>query len=41
MTPDEQRGFLARRKARSVALGLVLAGLAVLFYLITIVRMEL
>jgi hypothetical protein len=36
MTNEEQR----RRRAKSVALALVLAGLAGLFYLITIVKMS-
>ena len=39
MTPDEQAEFLRRRKARNIALGLVLGGFVLLFYLITIVRM--
>jgi hypothetical protein len=36
MTGEEQR----RRRAKSIALALVLAGLAALFYLITIVKMS-
>jgi hypothetical protein len=36
MTDEEQR----RRRAKSIALALVLAGLAALFYLITIVKMS-
>ena len=39
MTPDEEAEFTRRRKSRNVALGLVLAFFAVLFYAITIVRM--
>ena len=39
MTPEEQEEFVRRRKARNVALALVLGGFVVLFYLITIVRM--
>ena len=38
MKPDEQ--FLAKRRARNIALGLLLAGLVALFYAITIVRMD-
>ena len=37
MKPDAL--FLARRRSRNIALGLVLGGLAVLFFAITIVRM--
>lgn len=40
MTPEEQATFIARRKGRNVALGLLLAGLAVLFFGITVVRMK-
>jgi hypothetical protein len=36
MSTEEQR----RRRAKSIALALVLAGLAALFYLITIVKMS-
>ena len=36
MTSEEQR----RRRAKSIAIALLLAGLAVLFYLITIVKMS-
>ncbi len=38
MTPEEEEEFIRRRKGRNVALGLALAGMVVLFYLITIVR---
>ena len=31
--------FLARRRRRNVALGLVLAGLVILFYVLTFVKM--
>ncbi len=37
MRPDDK--FLARRRARNIALGLLLAGLVALFYAITIARM--
>jgi hypothetical protein len=36
MTSEEQR----RRRAKSIAIAALLAGLAVLFYLITIVKMS-
>ncbi len=39
MTPEEQDALTKARKSRNIALGLVLAGFAVLFYAITIVRM--
>jgi len=40
VTPEEERLFIARRQGRNVALGLLLAGLAVLFFAITVVRMK-
>ena len=39
MTPDEEKEFIRRRKARNVVIGLVLFGFVALFYAITIVRM--
>ena len=39
MTPEEEKEFLRRRKARNIVLGLVLLGFVALFYAITIVRM--
>jgi len=39
MTPEETRAFTARRAARSRAIGIVLAVLVILFFLLTIVRM--
>lgn len=39
MNPEEQRALEKARKSRNIALGLILAGFAVLFYAITIVRM--
>lgn len=39
MTPDEEAEIRRRQKSRSLVLGLLLGGLAVLFYAITIVRM--
>ena len=40
MTPEEEAEFLRRRKARNIALGLILLGFVVLFYMITIVRIS-
>ena len=39
MTPAETRVFMAKRRSRSIALGLLLGALALLFFGITIVRM--
>lgn len=39
MTPEEQKEFTRRRKARNIVLGVVLLGFVVLFYAITIARM--
>ena len=39
MTPEEEKEFIRRRKQRNIALGLILGGFVVLFYMITIVRM--
>jgi hypothetical protein len=38
-TPAERAAFEARRRARNIALGIVLAALVILFYGITVVRM--
>ncbi|MDE1467853.1 hypothetical protein [Aurantiacibacter sp. D1-12] len=38
MTPEEEQEFKRRRKSRNLVLGLVLLGMVVLFYAITIVR---
>ena len=38
MKPDA--AFLARRRSRNIALGLVLAALAILFFGITVARMS-
>lgn len=38
MTPEEEALIRARQKSRSIVLGLILAGLVVLFYAITIVK---
>lgn len=40
MTPEEEAEFLRRRKARNIALGLILLGFVALFYMITIVRIS-
>ncbi len=39
-TPAERAAFEARRKSRNLALGLLLGALVVLFFGITIVKME-
>ncbi len=38
MTPEEETEYRARQKSRNLVLGLVLLGMAVLFYAITIAR---
>ncbi|WP_271078374.1 hypothetical protein [Aurantiacibacter sp. MUD61] len=38
MTPEEEQEFKRRRKARNAVIGMVLLGMVVLFYAITIVR---
>ena len=39
MTPEDQAEIRRRRKSRNIAVGLLLAFFAVLFYAITIARM--
>lgn len=39
MTPDEQKLIQDRQRARARVMGLVLGGLAVLFFAITIAKM--
>lgn len=39
MTPDQQRQFQAKRRARNIVIGVILAALVLLFYGITIARM--
>ena len=39
MTPEEEAEFKRRQKSRNLVLGAILLGLAILFYMITIVRM--
>ncbi len=38
-TPQEEQEFLARRRRRNIAIGLVLGALVLLFYGITVARM--
>lgn len=38
-TPEEEQAFLARRRRRNIAIGLVLGALVLLFYGITVARM--
>lgn len=38
MTADEQKAYQARQKQRALIMGLLLAFLVVLFYLITVVK---
>lgn len=40
MTPDEHAEYKRRQKGRNIALGLVLLFFVILFYAITIVRMD-
>ena len=40
MTPEEEAELARRRRARNYVLGGILVGLALLFYLITVVRMQ-
>lgn len=39
MTPDEKAAYYESRKGRNKAIGLGLAGVCVLFFLITIVKL--
>lgn len=38
MSAEEQREYQARQKSRSIIMGLILAGLCLLFFLITLVK---
>jgi len=38
MTPEEQRRYQQRQRSRSIATGLVLAALVILFFAITIAK---
>lgn len=40
MTPDEEKQLAARRKQRNYVLGGILLALAMLFYAITVVRIQ-
>lgn len=40
MTPGEEEELRRRRRSRNYVLGGILVGLAILFYLITVVRMQ-
>lgn len=39
LTKKQSEAFIAARKSRNKALGLVLAGLAILFFAITVVKL--
>ncbi|CAH0351135.1 hypothetical protein BH11PSE5_BH11PSE5_31360 [soil metagenome] len=39
MTPEEQKEIRARQKSRAIVTGLILGGLVLLFYAITIVKL--
>lgn len=39
MTPDEEKQVRARQKSRAIVTGLILGGLVILFYAITIAKM--
>lgn len=39
MSPDERALFASRRRSRNIAIGVVLGALAVIFFLVTVVRM--
>lgn len=39
-TPEQLEAFLVRRRRRNVAIAIVLAGMVILFYAITIGRMS-
>jgi len=40
MTPEEEKVVRARQRARATVMGLLLGGLVLLFYAITIVKMS-
>ncbi|MET0370436.1 MAG: hypothetical protein ABW039_03560 [Sphingobium sp.] len=40
MTPEEDRIVRARQRSRAIVTGVILAGLVILFYLITIVKIS-
>ncbi|WP_262982713.1 hypothetical protein [Sphingobium sp. SCG-1] len=39
MTPDEEKLVRARQKSRAIVTGIILGGLVILFYAITIAKM--
>ncbi|WP_277601376.1 hypothetical protein [Sphingobium algorifonticola] len=39
MTPDEQKEVRARQKSRAIVTGIILGGLVILFYAITIAKL--
>ncbi|MGK2910085.1 MAG: hypothetical protein ACSLE1_09870 [Sphingobium sp.] len=39
MTPDEEKQVRARQKSRAIVTGIILGGLVILFYAITIAKM--
>lgn len=39
MTPEEQKIIRKRQRSRAIVTGLILGGLAILFYLITITKL--
>lgn len=39
MTPEEEKAVRARQKSRALVLGLLLGGLVILFYAITIAKL--
>ena len=39
MTPEEQKTIRKRQRSRAIVTGLILGGLAILFYLITITKL--
>jgi hypothetical protein len=39
VTPEEQKEIQSRQKSRAIVMGLILGGLVILFYAITIVKM--
>ena len=40
MTPDEEKAIRAKQKSRSLVMALILGGLAVLFFAITIAKIQ-
>ncbi len=40
MTPDEEKLIRARQKSRSLVMALILGGLAILFFAVTIAKIQ-